>query len=192
MLLLATFLYAAEGGAPRSNLEVIDSLIAAGFDSAAAFPCPHEGNDWAFSTEAAGEKGQMLRSAFYSFVASGHGTIHSGSPREMRVELFDVHIVYAESSFWGGWNSELFRRIELRLKGSLACGGAGGRVVPFDTVYFLQDTLKQGDLPAVEAGAYSFLKGRRASYNVWEQWVEPALVTLSLSAVVYLFFTIRS
>ncbi|HHM01539.1 MAG TPA: hypothetical protein ENJ15_00890 [Caldithrix abyssi] len=140
----------------------------------------------------AGEKNQLLRSAFYSFVASRHGTIQSGSPREMRVELFDVHIVYAEGSFWGGWNSELFRRIEVRLKGSLACGGQAGRVVPFDTVCFLQDTLKQGDLPAVEAGAYSFLKGRRASYNVWEQWIEPALVTLSLSVVVYLFFTIRS
>jgi len=154
--------------------------------------CGENEKEWAFQTGVQGAKKQVLQSVFYAFLAGRNGIIRAQAPQNLRVKLFDIRIVYAEGSFWGGWNSEWSRMIQLRLRGSVTCTGGDSLIHPFDKTLSWRDTIRQSDLRSIEAGDYPFLKGRKTSYNVWSEWIEPALVTISLSAVVYLFFTIRS
>ena len=192
VLLLGTFVFAQEKAVPRTNGVLIDSLLYNVFDSVLVMACAEKEKAWSFQTAVQGAKKQVLQSVFYTFLAARGGNIRAQASRHLRVELFDVRIVYAEGSFWGGWNSEWSRMIRLRLRGSVTCSGGDSTLYPFDKTLTWQDTVRQSDVPSIEAGDYPFLKGRQTSYNVWSQWVEPALVTISLSAVVYLFFTIRS
>ncbi len=171
---------------------LIDSLLYQAFDSILVVSCGDNQQEWSFRTDVTGARKQVLQSVFHSLLAARKGIIRAQASRRLRVELFDIAIVYVEDSFWGGWNSEWSRGIQLRLRGSVVCTGSDSLIHPFDRTLSWRDTIRQSDLRSVEAGDYPFLKGRQTSYNVWSQWIEPALVTISLSAVVYLFFTIRS
>ncbi len=192
VLLLGTFVFAREETVPRSNGMVVDSLLLNVFDSVLVESCDGDSGAWAFEATVPAEKKQLLQSAFHAFLARRKGTVRPRALRQLQVELFDIDIVYVEDSFRGGWDSEWSRVIQVRLRGSFHCVAGDTVIYPFDRTLTWRDTVRQENLQSIEAEGYPSLKGRHSSYNVWSQWIEPALVTISLSAVVYLFFTIRS
>ncbi len=53
------------------------------------------------------------------------------------------------------------------------------------------DTVKESQIPQLEAGSYSFLTGRVVSGTFLDTMVQPLLFVASAAVVVYLFFTLR-
>ncbi len=54
-----------------------------------------------------------------------------------------------------------------------------------------RDTVSESDISDLEAGSYSFLRGRIESRSFFDSFVQPVLFVASAAVIVYLFFTLR-
>jgi hypothetical protein len=111
---------------------------------------------------------------------------------EWIIEQFETDVVYKQkvgSLF--GFSDTFERKLGIKLVGWI--NTSDGEMIRYlNIAHTKKDRIKDSDISEVEHGPYRFLKGKMIDSSLWTRAIEPAMVIISVSTVVYLFFTMRS
>jgi len=91
-----------------------------------------------------------------------------------------------------GLNEDLTRKSALSVQGWVANGSTNKIFQAIKVSKLFTDVIESGDLKQIERGPFTFLKGEFSTRSLWTRYLEPALVIVSVTAIVYLFFSVRT
>ncbi|RMH63885.1 MAG: hypothetical protein D6677_06230 [Calditrichaeota bacterium] len=186
------FGFSPTGAQPLTNQSVIDSLLNVTMDALVVPVCNDSTNVWYLDIRTGQEEEAALRKAFLGKMAGVNGTLRNDAPQRFVVEQLDVDVVYAENMTPHALEEGVIRTVRVKLTGVKKCPKQAQTLQPFVYQRGFMDTVTLGMIPQLESGARPYARGRLVRSGIWQKWLEPLLVTVSLSAVVYLFFSIRS
>jgi hypothetical protein len=178
---------------PFSNSELVSSAVLHLFEPVVG---KIDGQDTGVRLQYGAVKGE--RRGFLNqlligyFTEKGVSVNRSDAAYELNIEHFIPEFVYKqENSALLGLSDTYQRTLSLRFKGWLsAAEGEVLYVMQEDTN--LTDRIRETEISMLEADPYMFLKGKKVETSGWARMIEPALVVLSVSTIVYLFFIMRS
>jgi len=187
---LTVWILAAE---PLKNLAVLDSSVTNElnlifddimFDSA--------GVKIEFGT-VMGEKRGYLNALIIGYLNRKDIAVNrSVAPLTLMIEHFDPNFVYKqEKGNLLGLSDNYQRQLNLKITGWLE--KTGGEVIRyFNADKSSTDQIRESYFAELERGPYRFQKGEIIQTTLWGKAIEPVLIIMSVSAVVYLFFTMRT
>ena len=108
-------------------------------------------------------------------------------------ERFGFDVFYKEESArLLGFNNKLLRQAEFSLQGWLEYSQSGKVYKNFSVHKIQCDTVDSRILAKIEKSPFSFTKGTMKTKSVWMRYIEPALVLVTVSTIIYLFFSVRT
>jgi len=136
----------------------------------------------------------FLRSGWIHFwTGPTTGKVQDSSRYRMMIEAFDPAVFYTEKTFrLFGWSRQLDRFVTFHFKGWIENSSSGRVKTAFDIRRKFRDTVDSGSIDRLEQGPFRFCKGVYQTRSVWTNYIEPALMLISVSTIVYLFFSVRS
>jgi hypothetical protein len=187
---LSLYLFASE---PISNLALLDSLLEEElnlvFQGANA---DTSGVQLEFGA-VKGEKRGYIRAILIEYLTKKNVPVNrSEASLKLIIEQFNPMFVYTQvKGNLLGISDTYERKLNLKLKGWLQ--KTSGEVIHFfEKNKFYSDMVREKQFSKLEVGPYSFQKGDIIETTIWGKAIEPVLVILSVTTVVYLFFTMRS
>lgn len=103
-----------------------------------------------------------------------------------RFQYFD------EVSHLFGINERLIRKATMTIQGWVVDGSGNKIIRTIKVSKSFTDFIESGDIKKIERGPFSFLPGEFYTRSLWARYLEPALVIISVTAIVYLFFSVRT
>ncbi len=107
---------------------------------------------------------------------------------KFKIEQLDIRIVYADTS--GVLKSAMKRKIDFELQGWFE--SAQKKITPVNLMKSYIDIVYYDNIPDLEKGSYTFIKGEIIELPLWEKLIEPVIIIGAVSTIVYLFFSVRS
>jgi hypothetical protein len=118
--------------------------------------------------------------------------LQHGAKGILAIEEMRVRVTYGETpTAVLGLRAKVNRRISLTIKGWVQRNGTGKQI-------YLQgsrrhsDTVSKAQIPRLEESPYVFVRGKWVSFSRWTRFLQPAILFGSLSALIYLFYTLRT
>ncbi len=141
-----------------------------------------------------GESVTFLRAGWIDYWTNAdRKDLKDTTSHQLNIENFNVKIEYRENGIGLlGLNRFIERRIHLTLKGWIESMDQKQLDTAFNLHKIRQDTISAADLSDLEKSPYSFCRGSFQSRSAWTNFIEPALVIISVGVSIYLFFSVRS
>lgn len=187
-LIILSFLLPIYGQESESNLAIADELYRQTLDSLCNGIAEPElqivikqSNDSLF-----------LNSGWIQYWVTQTG-IKDSVTRIFVLERFNITVNYLESgSSFFGISRKLKRDIKLSLRGYIKEKESGKIFNAFKLQKIHSSNVDRKQLAALEAGPFEFTRGQYETKSKWTKYLEPAIITAGVAAIVYLFFSIRS
>lgn len=187
------FLCSVVYGQIKTNQELAELQTRAILDSI-SLKLPVEFSSIGFDTKLLkDEEKSFLLNNFIKYY-SGEGKSISLDSCDIKIsfEIFSIETTYIEKSLkLIGLNRTLQRNIQLSVSGYIRNYIVGNLENPFNFERTFSDSIDTDMLERVEASPYYFLKGKSVEALSWTKYIEPGLIILSVSSLIYLFFTMR-
>lgn len=173
-----------------SNLSLADSLYFSALDSLFGGSSePLLRIQDSLSGEAA-----FLRSGWIRYWSSAQADSEENSPALVVVmDRFAITIDYFDGG--GrllGWSGKMKRHFAFSLQGWLENTASRKVVRSFAVHKTKNDFVDAGRLSKIEKSPFRFTKGTMKTKSVWMRYIQPAVVIGAVSAMVYLFFSVRT
>lgn len=111
----------------------------------------------------------------------------------LRIELFDSKIVYEQSSTgFLNLETEYHRKNKIVLEGWLENKSNHKILKSIEINKTFSELLNTDNFSMLEESPYDFTRGETIKLSLWQEVIEPAMVFVSVSVIVYLFYTVRS
>ena len=111
----------------------------------------------------------------------------------LRIEQFDIEIVYQQSSFgFLNLDTETVRKNTISLAGWLENKSNNSVIKSLNIKKTFSEKLTTNNISKLEESPYSFTKGNTYELSLWTNIVEPLMAVSSVAVIVYLFFSVRS
>ncbi len=194
LIVIAIWSVPALAGNEKSNQAIGDSLCEALFDSIATF-VPKDSMPLGIGIESLEPAEQIyVRKCFVRNLKSkGYNLLLSDGPRKLTITSFKVTVRYeADGWRWFGLKQTFKRRVFIRIEGWLETGSRRRVLTSFELNKSYTDHIQNGSSAELEESTYPFFKGIWQKPSLWMRALQPVLVGSVLTAVVYLFFTVRS
>ncbi len=139
------------------------------------------------------EQQLFFKNVCIPYLSSKGFRIEAEADTLMVIAGFDVAICYIERPrFLMGLTSDMERRLRYHLKGWIEDRKREVVLKAFDWQKTVSDTVAANRITQLNRGNYGFLRGREIQASAWSAYLEPALVIGSVSALIYLFFSLRT
>lgn len=134
-------------------------------------------------------KSGFLKNSFFKYCAENNIPVkRDTADHELTIEYFDVNIIYTERpGRLLGIDSEIERNVHFLLEGWFA----GKTYKSFSISKENRDVINTEVINRAGQNQYAFLRGKFRSQSDWTKYIEPAVAVLSVSAVIYLLFSLR-
>lgn len=181
-------------GNERNNQAIGDSLCQTLFDSIAAFVPRDSGAIGIELQQSRPEERAYVQNCFVrSMKSKGYRLLLSGGQRILVISSFKIEIYYKSGGWrWLGLKQKYKRIIRMRMEGWLEEGTGREVAKPFRLTSSYKDLVQKTSTQVLEESAYSFFKGSWQKPSLWMRAMQPIVVGSVLTAVIYLFFTVRS
>lgn len=171
-----------------SNLEVADQTYFAALDSVlSGLPeaeLTFSGLD--------NEQEAFLRSGWIQYWAT-KSSVEEGDSLVCTIDRMQLSFRYFdEAGHLFGLNDRLTREGILILRGWLSNRSDQKIIRAINISTSFRDYIESAELKQIERGPFSFLHGEFYTRSLWTRYLEPALVIVSVTAIVYLFFSVRT
>jgi len=138
------------------------------------------------------ERSFLINNFVKYFSEEGKSVSLDTSDIKISFENFKFETIYLEKSLnLVGFDRNLQRNIRLSTSGHIKNNMTGSLINPFYFERTFEDSINTDMLEMVERSPYFFLKGKIAGTISWTKYVEPAVILVSVSSLIYLFFTMR-
>lgn len=190
-LFLSAVLVRAES--PVSNQTLVETAVLRVIDSVFAElnPVP-SGVMIEFGSVTGEKRGFLNRTLIPYFMEKEIAVNHSASEYHLNIEQFEAGIVYRQkkSSLFG--ISDIYQReLFIELVGWIR--KPDGEIAKFvKTGRKISDEISESRIRELRDTPYQFQQGEIIQSSMWSKVVEPVLVIVSVTTVVYLFFTMRT
>ncbi len=192
---LAVFLFFVFGSVSQaqnkgSNLSLADSVYYSVLDSLLnGIPEPALKMYDSVSGDAA-----FLRSGWIHYWAAADAMpLRDSSALKFVMDRFEITVDYYENS--GrllGFNRKMKRRFSFFLQGWLEDPVSGKVVRSVSVKKIKDDFIDAGNLSEIEKSPFRFTKGTMKTKSVWMRYIQPGILIGAVSAIVYLFFNVRT
>ena len=111
----------------------------------------------------------------------------------LTINLCEANVIYSkpyEKSFLD--ENFVQRKIHINIKGQLYSIRSDRILKAIEKKLEYTDEIPYKIIAQLENSSYSFCKGIREGYSIWDKLYEPALAIASVAIIVYLFFTQRT
>lgn len=185
--------WSAYAGQPDDNVDMLEQTLLQAIDSVCA-PLNLDSSGVSLTLGAVrGEKSGFLNRMFRSYLSRKNILVdRPDAAYECFIEQFEADFVYRQkTASLFGLSDTFERQLDIQLVGWIR--ETDGEMVRFIEIKkSSKDRIREADITALEDGPYRFLQGRIVDNSLWTRAVEPAMVIISVSTVVYLFFIMRS
>ena len=171
-----------------SNLSLADSVYASVLDSLLS----GKSEPALKMNDSVSGNATFLRSGWIRYWASA-GAEGDSSGLRFVIDRFEITFDYFEDG--GrllGFNREMKRRFSFFLQGWLEDAASGKVIRSFSLKKIKNDFVDAGRLSKIEKSPFRFTKGTMQTKSVWMRYIQPAVVISAVSAIVYLFFSVRT
>lgn len=139
-----------------------------------------------------GEEEAFLRSGwiqFWSTRQSGNDSISF----TCTIDRFEFSLQYHdEPSRLLGLNERMTRKGNMAIRGWVGKESGAEVIRAFNVSKSFTDFIEAKNVAQLERGPFTFLRGKQYTRSLWTRYLEPALVIVSVTAIVYLFFSVRT
>lgn len=140
-----------------------------------------------------GEKFGFLKSQLSGYIDEKGISLSEADSIVLRIEQFDINIVYQQySAGFLNLETETVRNNNIVLAGWLETKSGNSVLKSLNIKKTFSEKLTTNNTAQLEQGPYFFTRGRAVELSIWEKVVEPAMVSISVAAMVYMFFSVRS
>ncbi len=115
-----------------------------------------------------------------------------GAKAVLAIEEMRIRVTYGETpTAVLGFRADVNRRISLSTRGWMQRNGASKQIY-LEWTGRHSDTVSKAQIPRLEESPYFFVRGTWVSFSRWTRFLQPAILIGSLSALIYLFYTLRT
>ena len=177
----------------QKNISIIEQLTAAVWDSLCTANLPDSAELIIDTENIKGEKKFFLNSVFLNSMNSSGWQVNTKTGRyKLVVSEFNAEIFYHENTGrLTGFSSSLERILKIKLKNRLEDIKTGRVITADNSIRLMRDDIDSGILEEIEQSSYSFSRGSQETYSRWSRYFEPGIALFSVSAMIYLLFSVR-
>ena len=192
-LLLLLFVCYSHSQTAQTNIDIIEREVIAVWDSLCSLSLPDSAVMIIDTEMITGEKKFFLNTAFLnSMSAKGWKVSSKEGGYQLVVNEFDVIIFYHEQAArLTGFSKKLRRNLEINLKGRLENRKSGKVIGVYQCKRIFAQEFDSKDQNGIEESQYSFSIGRVKTFSRWSRFLEPGIAILSVTAMIYLLFSVR-
>ena len=177
----------------ENNLTWIENNLDSIFDSLKIAEYANPQNTVLDFGQVSGEKFGFIRNQVIKYISSQSDTDLAADSVLIRIEQFNVEIVYLQKSV-GLFNlgTETIRKNKIDLAGWVDIKSDNPQLKSLNIKRTFSEKLTTQNITELEESPYTFTKGILREASLWVNVIEPVMVISAVSLLVYLFFSVRS
>jgi len=193
-LLMLLLVFTANSRTVQKNISIIEQETAAVWDSLCSVNLPDSADLIIDTGIINGEKKFFLNAVFLNSMSTAGGwKVNTKTGRyKLVIDEFDVRIMYYEKTErLTGFSKKLQRYLEIKLKGRLEDIKSGSVISVDQSSRVIRNEFDSANIEKIEQSGYSFSRGSHKTFSRWSRFLEPGIAVLSVTAMIYLLFSVR-